>query len=175
MNTVDDWKAALPLLEQMSEATDYLSDSVWDLRVLKDRVKAAYRQADKISRWGICCKEDGNIEYGCRIGYYDHISNHGDIDREELLNISFPTGPFIFGDRYDCEYFTQFYNELKEVPPKYVDDLNKSLYYSIDNGEEAWTHYRETYEKYMAGNKQRNKEWLIKQKQMELEALLKQK
>lgn len=51
---------------------------------------------------------------------------------EMLLVISFPSGPYVFGQHYPVELFYKFFAELKTYKPKFVDSANKSLYFSVD-------------------------------------------
>ena len=49
---------------------------------------------------------------------------------ETLLQISFPTGAYMFGEDYPTELFKLFFDELRAFGPKYIDMANKNLYFS---------------------------------------------
>jgi len=67
---------------------------------------------------------------------------------EMLLSIQFPTGAYIFGENYDKELFDEFYKELKTYSPKFCDDLNHYLYYSLENASKIYNDYEDIYKKY---------------------------
>lgn len=72
-------------------------------------------------------------------------------DGEILLCISFPTGAYIFGDDYKREYFESFFDELKNIGPKYIDRANHSLYYEIGVAKKACNAMNALYKKYREG------------------------
>lgn len=89
-----------------------------------------------------------NIDTYSDIRIYKEITNVGKLKEEEqLLRISFSTGAYTFGE-YNRNYFNKFFKELQEVKPKYVDELNSSLYYDYSNAKKAYEHYEKTYKKY---------------------------
>lgn len=59
-------------------------------------------------------------------------------EEEWLYVISFPTGPYIFGDSYPEKTFQNFFQELKSFGPKYCDTANKSLYFSSNVAKEVY-------------------------------------
>jgi len=75
---------------------------------------------------------------------------------EVLLNISFPTGAYIFGEDYDYQQklFKEFFNELKGYNPKYSDTANKTLYFSLDSAASVFNAFPEIIKKYHALNKE---------------------
>lgn len=81
------------------------------------------------------------------------MNNKQDVDEEILLYISFPTGAYIFGDDYPQKFFEKFYSELKEYKPKYCDDMNHGLYFSMDNAENILNTYDKICDKYIKENR----------------------
>lgn len=73
-------------------------------------------------------------------------------DNEYLLNISFPTGAYIFGDHYPTEFFERFFQELKTYEPKFIDSANKSLYFSLDKAGKIFNEFDGLYKKYQVLN-----------------------
>lgn len=67
---------------------------------------------------------------------------------EWLYKIGFTTGAYIFGQHYPQSLFKEFFNELKDLNPKYCDTANKSLYFSFENAKEAYEAYPEILKKY---------------------------
>lgn len=113
-----------------------------------------------------------SIEYGVCCGKYDKIPNCSTYaGGEDLLNISFPTGAYIFGERYDTKYFDEFFAELQDVPPDYIDKINHSLYYRPEKAAKAYEHYRATCKKYIDNNKARVKQWQIENLKKQLHEL----
>lgn len=165
---IADAKAAIPVLKQIREQC---GDNYW-LQDIAKRCSSWLEDFDRCQMFDIW-STDRNLEYGCGTYKMDYISNVGHIDKQWLLEISFPTGAFIFGERYDTEYFNKFFDELLdgEVKPDYVDRLNKALYYKPDKARKAWDHYKAVYKKYMNGNKERMKEWKKAKLRKELEEL----
>lgn len=80
-------------------------------------------------------------------------------NNEKLFSISFPTGPYLFGDDYPKELFERFFEEIKTYQPKYIDDINHHLLFDLDNGAKLYKKYYEILKKYddeyRAGIKQR--------------------
>jgi hypothetical protein len=97
---------------------------------------------------------------------------------EYLLNISFSTGPYIFGygDIFDKDYpvdfFNKFFDELKSYNPDYIDVLNRSLYWKLDNAKDIFNNYESILEKYHKLNKEDIKQRKILKLQKELESLI---
>lgn len=87
---------------------------------------------------------------------------------EWLLNISFPTGAYIFGDDYNYqqELFRAFVQRLKEYKPDYSDTANKSFYWKLDNSKAIFegfnTILQEFHEKNRSEMKSREAEKLRK-------------
>jgi hypothetical protein len=96
---------------------------------------------------------------------------------ELLLEISFPTGPFIFAfgggfnQEYPQEFFQKFWNELKSYNPDYVDDHNNCLYWKIENANKIFNSFDNILERYYELNKEDNKQRKIKRMKEELSKL----
>lgn len=92
-------------------------------------------------------------------------------DNELLLNISFSTGPYIFGEHYPKEFFNKFFEELKSYNPKYIDTKNSSLYYSMDNAGVIFKKFLEILDKYYNLNKEDTKKRQIAGLKQKIEKL----
>ena len=153
-------------------------ENIQGLNMLARDAKEALKIANLYEKWRLNVratqmKNPYQIEYGIGISTYSNIPNGSEINPTELLKISFPTGAFIFGDDYDTELFEDFYKELHKVTPAYEDELNHTLYYAIDNGSEAYEHYRQIYKKYKKMAVDRRKQRIIKELKKALEELKK--
>jgi hypothetical protein len=94
-------------------------------------------------------------------------------DDETLLYISFGTGAYIFGDDYPTKIFYDFFQELKSYNPKYIDSVNKGLYFSLDNAGKIFNDFPEIFKKHSEINKADSKQRKIDKLQKELEDLKK--
>jgi hypothetical protein len=94
---------------------------------------------------------------------------------ERLFVISIPTGAYFFGDVgvSDCpiEFFQKFWLELKSYNPDYVDDVNKALYWKLENAKEIFNDYDSIVKKYHELNKEDAKQRKIKKMREEIERL----
>lgn len=79
-------------------------------------------------------------------------------DNELLLKIGFCTGAYMFGNDYPTDFFEQFFTHLKTFAPKYVDDANHCLYWSMDNAKDIWNVYPELLKEWHQKNKEDLKE-----------------
>jgi len=121
-----------------------------------------------------------------RFGDYMSIGTYGDENKrsvswsddgsqpvnEMLLEISFPTGGYIFGQDYPAKFFQKFFTELKTYGPKYSDTTNASLYFSMDNAGKIFNKFNSILEKYNKENKEDYKKRQIIKKKEELEKLM---
>ena len=58
---------------------------------------------------------------------------------QEFLVISFRCGAYMFGEDYPVALFKELYSSLRaKCPPKYEDEMNKSLYYTPDDAANAY-------------------------------------
>lgn len=90
---------------------------------------------------------------------------------EFLLQISFSTGAYIFGDDYPTELFQKFWLELKTFKPDYIDEANNSLYWNIENAKEIFNSFDDILKKYNEINKNEYKQRKIDNMQKELDKL----
>ena len=67
---------------------------------------------------------------------------------EYLYIISFPTGAYIFGEHYPTQLFREFFHELREYGPKYLDTANKTLYFDSSNAKEIHRDFPKILKKY---------------------------
>lgn len=178
MSTKDEYIKNIDVLEQMLktlEDNNFNNNTIFEFRSIYGDVKDALDIAMRYKKWNLDVsygmKKGQEIEYGIGIYIFKNITNHGDIEPEELLKISFPTGAYIFGDDYYTKFFDEFFEALKLVKPKYKDDINHALYYSSDNGKEAYEHYKKTYEEYREKYKEYVKQRKIERLEEELKAL----
>jgi len=94
---------------------------------------------------------------------------------EMMIHLSFYTGAYIFGNYFDDDYPTQFFqefwNELKTYNPKYIDTTNKNLYFSLESGAKLFNEFKGILNKYYELNKENAKKRKIEKLQKELEKL----
>jgi len=99
----------------------------------------------------------GNAEKEKNLGSGRFIS-WSDDDRqpkdEWLLNISFSTGAYIFGDDYEYQQqlFQDFIKELKSYNPDYSDTPNKSFYWKLENVKPIYEEFSGILNKYRERN-----------------------
>ncbi len=99
-------------------------------------------------------------------------SDDGNQPKDEwLLAITYPTGAFIFGEDYQKETFAQYFNELKEFEPKYVDTVNHCLYYAADKAKAVYEKVDEVLKKYRAIAEENRKASKIEALKKQLEVL----
>lgn len=92
---------------------------------------------------------------------------------ESLIKFSYPTGAYIFGGDYPCEFFKKFFLELKSFNPDYIDSANSSLYFKLENAKEVFNNYDSIIKKYYELNKEDFKQREIIRRQKELDDLKK--
>lgn len=108
------------------------------------------------------------------IGLFSEIYNSDKQPNDEqmLLKISHSTGAYMFGDYYPRDFFDKFFQEVQErTNVEYVDIVNRSLYYTLENVMETLQLYKEIYEEYVEKNKENYRLEMIKRKKAELEKL----
>jgi hypothetical protein len=91
---------------------------------------------------------------------------------ERLIKFSYPTGAYIFGGDYPCEFFKKFFLELKSFNPDYIDSANSALYFKLENAKEVFNNYDAILKKYYELNKEDFKQREIIRKQKELADLM---
>ena len=92
-----------------------------------------------------------------------------------LLQISFPTGAYIFGQDYPVALFQKFWLELKAFAPDYIDEQNHCLYWEIKNAKTVFNSFDALMRKYYEINKTDAVLRRIEKAKMELEELEKLK
>lgn len=92
-------------------------------------------------------------------------------DDEFLMNISFPTGAYIFGEDYPQNFFQKFFEELRSLNPDYTDLANKSLYWKIENASIVYKAFPEILKKYQVLNREDIKKRKIAAMEEELQKL----
>ena len=103
----------------------------------------------------------GHLTYYVILAHYDgkyrKINNISPLPQptdEWLLHISFPTGAYFLIDSgsFDKPYLSELFNKMLEeflaLNPKYVDRLNKSMYFTSDNTKEVLDKWDEITTKY---------------------------
>lgn len=92
-------------------------------------------------------------------------------DGEILLQISFSTGAYIFGDDYPVDIFQQFFQELKVYSPDYSDTHNKCLYWKLENAKDIFNNLGVIMNKYKELANVDSKRRKIEKLKKEVEAL----
>ena len=87
-----------------------------------------------------------------------------------LLCFDYPTGAYVFGNEYIWDLFNDFWEELKSYKYDFVDDLNHSLYFYLENSKDIIENYHEIFSKY----KSKYKDYSIKAEKKRLERRLKE-
>ena len=90
---------------------------------------------------------------------------------KQLLQISFPTGAYIFGDDYPKELFKEFFGELKTYKPDFLDTINRSLYFSLKNGSDVFNDFNSILQRYNDVNKVDRRKRDIKKMKSEIKRL----
>jgi hypothetical protein len=90
---------------------------------------------------------------------------------ELLLEISFPSGPYIFGDDYPKDLFGKLFKELKSYKTKYSDTMNHNLYFDMDNASNVFNNFDSIMKKYHDLYKEDYKKRKIEKMKQELEKL----
>jgi hypothetical protein len=137
------YKEVLDAIEKHKEifSGDYEID-------IRERLKTRINIEKIADEFGISINSsrfEGSDTY-VKVGYFSCICLYGEKYRrtvswsddgsqpedEWLYIISFPTGPYIFGDDYPTKSFMQLFSELKGFNPKYSDTTNHNLYFTKD-------------------------------------------
>lgn len=95
---------------------------------------------------------------------------------EWLLNISYPTGAYIFGDDYDYNQtmFQDMIKELKSYKPDYSDTTNDTFYWKLENAKPIYDDFNEIMKKYRERSTSEEKLRKAAKLRKELERLEKQ-
>lgn len=154
----------------------YKSEIVFDLDSLETRAKNHLFGVDLVEKYGfdldpkiIINSDYQKLKENVSIGFWDGKRSKIDWSDDErqpnneiLLCISYPSGPFIFGNDYPTEFFQKFFTELKTYNPKYIDSENNCLYFSLDNASKIYNAYDSILEKYYKENEKDEKQRKIK-------------
>ena len=158
--------AYLEILQVMSKYDEVLKD---DYQIdIRDRLISRIKVAEISEEFGIDIPDDANPNW-TNVGEYASIGMYGkDYNRtvswldgttqpenERLYCISFPTGPYIFGDHsfggpYLTKTFQAFFDELKTYSTKYSDSHNRALYFTKDTAAAVHEAFQGIYDKHMA-------------------------
>lgn len=90
---------------------------------------------------------------------------------ERLLEVSFSTGAYIFGDQYDRTTFNEFFVELAGYGAKYKDSMNSNLYFDLYKSKEVFNSFKDILSKYRGIAKERLEAERIQKLEKELQDL----
>jgi hypothetical protein len=184
MNTTE--KAYREILKVLNK---YKTEIVFDVDDLENKAKHHLFGVKLVEKYGFELEPESikstdwqKLKENIHIGFWDgelrKISWSDDgsqPNKETLLCISYPTGAYMFGGDYPTEFFEKFFLELKTYKPKYIDSVNKSLYFSLDNAGKVYNAYDSIIKRYYEENKEdlkkRNKKRNIKKMKDELAKL----
>ena len=169
-----------------------------DIREMRDKARNHLQLIDWFERYGIEIPHSKNVHNS----FYVNINNHCDLiyfqDAKEdqlnnrgrfipyeddgkqpfnewLLQLSFPSGAYIFGDLFQDDYpkpfFDGFWQELKSYKPDYCDTANHGLYFSLENAKDIYQDFPEILQRYCKKNKEDVKKRKIQKMEKELEKL----
>jgi len=158
----------------------------FDIKELKSKAKLHEFGTQLVEEYGLNIEAKDVRSYDWnRFGEYMAIGQFGEKTRRTiswsddgkqpghgiLLNISFPTGGYIFGDDYPQELFQELFLELKSYNPEYCDTVNKNLYFSMDNAKDVFNNFAAILARYHEKNKEQTKDRKIKKMKEALEKL----
>ncbi len=170
------------LLKLMKENKDLLN---WDLDGLETTAKLHLR-ALELQELGLNVRVSDVTSFDwIRVSDYESIAWYGSKykrtiswldfgdqpEDEQLYQISFPTGPFIFGSDYPTTFFQSFVKELLTYNPDYTDLNNKSFYWKVENAKEIFSSVESILTKYHDLNKEDYKQRKIAKMKEELQKL----
>lgn len=163
-------KTYTEILEKINKFKDFI---VFDYKDLEFKSKCHLFGIELEEKYGLKLepRDIRSLDYNnfCEyrsIGWYGEKyrrtiswSDDGKQPEDELLLVfGFSTGAYIFGDRsdddYPTEFFKEFFQELKAYNPKYTDTTNKNLYFSMENAGKIFNEFPEILKKYYEKNKE---------------------
>ena len=162
-------KTLLNFTESNAEHFDKLNNS--GVRLSKNQILDEIDKINLSNKFGFELLDRGytfytpkgfsHLDYHITLAHYDgeyrkvyNISPTPQPTDKWLLQISFPTGAYflIDGDSFDEPYLSDLFNKMLEeflsLNPKYVDRLNKSMYFTSDNAKEVLDKWDEITSKY---------------------------
>ena len=161
-------KTLLKLTENNVEHFDKLNNT--GIRLSKNQILSEIDKINLSDKFGFelldrgytCYTPKGfsHLDYHIILAHYNgecrkvnNISPTPQPKDEWLLGIRFPTGPyFLIDSGFDKPYLIDLFNKMLEeflaLNPKYVDRLNKSMYFTSDNAKEALDKWNEITSKY---------------------------
>ena len=162
-------KTLLKFTENNVEHFDKLNNT--SIRLSKDQILVEIDKLNLSNKFGFELLDRGHtcytpkgfsyLDYHIILAHYDgkyreinNISPTPQPKDEWLLNIRFPTGAYflIDGSGFDKPYLIDLFNKMLEeflaLSPKYVDRLNKSMYFTSDNAKEVLDKWNEITTKY---------------------------
>lgn len=161
-------KTLLKFNENNVEHFDKLNNT--NIRLSKNQIVAEINKINLSDEFGFelldrdytCYTPKGfsHLTYHIILAHYDgeyrmvnNISPLPQPTDEWLLKISFPTGAyFLIDSGFDKPYLSDLFNkmlgEFFALNPKYVDRLNKSMYFTSDNAKEVLDKWDEITSKY---------------------------
>ena len=162
-------KTLLKFTESNVEHFDKLNNS--SVRLSKNQILAEINKINLSNKFGFDLLDRGHncytpkgfehLTYYIILAHYDgknrevyNISPTPQPNDEWLLKVGFPTGPYflIEGGGFDKPYLNDLFNkmlgEFFNLNPKYVDRLNKSMYFTSDNAKEVLDKWNEITTKY---------------------------
>jgi len=91
----------------------------------------------------------------------------------ELMMISFPSGPYMFGDDYCKDFFDDFLNDIINANPcpDFIDRRNGAVYYRPLNASKGYDNYKRILKNYKEKNVDRLRKLKIEKLQREIERL----
>lgn len=170
------WKKAYT--EQLKATEPYADDfaskySYYDIRDLRDAANNHLMLIDWYEKYGLKLSHDHKPYSYSYINVRDNISfdhfrnaekdkengsgryiSWSDDDRqpdnEWLLNLSFSTGAYIFGDDYNGQHqlFQDFITEIKSFKPDYSDTVNHNFYWKLENAKPVFEAFDAILQKY---------------------------
>lgn len=128
----------------------------YGLRISHDHNPAQYNYLDMGKHTKFSHFNDAEADKDSGSGRFISWSDDGRQPKNEwLLNISFPTGAYIFGEDYNYQQdlFQDFINELRSYTPDYSDTHNKSFYWKLENAKPIYEKSGDILRSYQERNK----------------------
>jgi len=182
MNTIDAYKKILKVIK--SCAKDAVIDSSVDISykleslIIREEIQDSFGiNLSNCYDYGTTYFKVDNDKYIAKYGSKYSRTISWSVDGKQpkddwLLAVTYPTGAYIFGEDYQKETFAQYFDELKEFEPKYVDEVNHCLYYTADKAKALYEKVDEILNKYKViseDNRKASKIEMLKKQLKELE------